>query len=328
MRKNKFRKIYININSECNYKCVSCLLSDQYKNRNAGQAISLENLRGTITKMLPFIKDGVRNICEISGGEPTIHPEFHKILSYLAGLRRKGVFYKLVLLTNGHLLAKKNRAKEAALMLDDVVITFYTSNFKQHDRITGIPGSLKQKMQAVDNLLNFGTKVHIKMIIMKPSFKLLPKLARLIIDRWGSSVRLTINGIHLIGNAKINCKKLAVRYSEAMPYIEDMLDIVIPNELSVALFVPMCLLDPIYWKFMPINYKEIIKKSYSVTPDGKMGKARLLLREFLYRHPICKKCFLNKRCNWPWEEYVSIFGDKEIREGQCALITKRGLTEF
>jgi hypothetical protein len=77
--------------------------------------------------------------------------------------------------------------------------------------------------------------------------------------------------------------------------------------------MPMCLIDPSYWNSCPVGFGEMVKRSLSITPNGKLGKARNLLKEFIVKPRECKSCKLSKRCFWPWKGYKEIFGLQELK---------------
>lgn len=309
------------MNTACNYKCVNCLLLSTERNRNNNSVLSVECLKEATTKLITDILDGVNNICEVSGGEPTIHPQFKEISNYLSGLKSDLIFYKMVLLSNCHNLDNRKKAKEISSCFDDVVTAIYTSIAKEHDNITGVNNSLTKKLKAIEVLIDSGVKVHIKTLVIKPSFQLLPDIAKIICSKFHEKIHLTINSTHFIGDAKINQSDLTVKLSQAMPYIEEAIDIARSEGSSVGFFLPLCLMDPIYWNFSSLEYADQVKRTFAITPESKIfNKARNLEKEFVEKHEICKTCYVGTRCNWPWRSYVDILGDSEIIQGKQNLI--------
>lgn len=191
----------------------------------ANSPLSLATLQKAVDELTPLIRDGTCNICEITGGEPTIHPHFVDITKYLAALKDRQLIYKLVLLTNGDRLSDMAQAKTLAADIDDVVITIYTSDPEQHDMVTGVKDSLYRKLEAISNLISLGVKVHVKTLVMKPSFKLIPGIAELVCSNFKENIHFTINTVHFIGDAKTNSGELGVRIYDAAPYIEEAIDI-------------------------------------------------------------------------------------------------------
>ncbi|WDV45519.1 radical SAM protein [Clostridiaceae bacterium M8S5] len=88
----------IMINSECNLRCTYCFVNDF--NYNKGNNITLENFKIAVD----FITaDNNNEHIGIIGGEPTLHPQFDKILDYLADNEK---VEKVIIFTNGILIDK------------------------------------------------------------------------------------------------------------------------------------------------------------------------------------------------------------------------------
>jgi uncharacterized radical SAM superfamily Fe-S cluster-containing enzyme len=136
----------IEITNRCNLQCPVC-----FANSGNDQSLSV----ATINKMLDFYvdaEDGDAEILQISGGEPTIHPNIIEILELALS---KHIRY-VMLNTNGiriatdidfvKQLSKFNSRFEVYLQFDGFKETTY-----QHLRGTNI---LDLKLQAITNLLN------------------------------------------------------------------------------------------------------------------------------------------------------------------------------
>jgi len=299
--RNAYRKIYITINSNCNNNCINCLLPKDFK--SSGDILSPSKLESILTK-IPIQK---YDIIEISGGEPTLHPSLIDIL-YILKSRSHG---KIVLLTNAENLVDYKFAKTICEFVDDFVVTLYTSNEKMHDFITQTPGSFKKKWVGLSNLSKLGAKIHIKTLLMQQTFKTFPDLIKFANSHF-TNFHFNINSLHMVNNAWDNRAVIGVRFSEAKPYIEEALDYAEENNIIASAFVPMCVIDPYYWHYFPVGFGEIIKRSISITPNGKVGKAEMLLREFINKPAKCQRCILKNRCYWPWEGYVNYYGEGEL----------------
>jgi MoaA/NifB/PqqE/SkfB family radical SAM enzyme len=263
-------------------------------------------------------------ICEVSGGEPTLSSNFIDVLKLLKRYKEKGDIFKIAVLTNAITSSDANFAREISRYADDAVVSLYSHNAEQHDWFTGISGSFAKKTAGINNLLNNGVYVHIKTLVMKPSFKDFEQLAIFIRDNWGRIIHATINATHYTGDALKNSDALAVKYSEAKPYLEKALDVFMNANITTNIFLPICILDPKYWHLAVSNYVELINNSHSIAPNMEFGKAGRLLHEFINCNDFCKKCELAKRCNWPWRNYEGLFGFKEIETAYSSILFKGG----
>ena len=287
---NKYRKFYVNINSECNCSCVGCLLK---KENRVKVTLPLEKIKEALEYITTSTAKDVLNICEVSGGEPTIAPHFEDVLKLLAEYKERNEIYKIVVLSNVATCANMEFATMIAKYVDDVVTTFYSYDAKVHDYLAGFDGLFDKKIQAIDNLIFCGVKVHIKILLLKQSYKELPEIARAISKKWGNKVHVTINSTHYTGDAWRNVDELGVKYSEAMPYVEEALEILEEANITTSIFLPICMIDPKYWKYAPVDYSDLITRSYSITPDMQFGLARNLLDEFINLNEFCQKCPIN-----------------------------------
>lgn len=300
-KNNLYRKIYCTINSDCNNNCINCLLPENFKKNR--RSLSLETLEELITG----IEKRQHDIIEISGGEPTLHPQLIDILSFL----RSHFWGKIVLLTNAEKLADYTLAKKISALVDDVVVTLYTSNKKIHDFITQTPNSLEDKISGLKNLSKLGVKLHIKTLLMKQTFKVILDLIKFCKSNF-RNFHFNINSLHITNKAWENREMISVKFSDTVFYIQQALDYTENENIVTSVFAPMCLFDPYYWNHFPVGFGDIVRRSISITPDGRIGEAKMLLNEFIQKPSKCQECFLKDRCYWPWEGYIAFFGDEEL----------------
>lgn len=298
------RKIFLNINSQCNNLCINCILPKNFKDN---PDLSLSNLEKLIEK-IPRI--GRNDIFEISGGEPTLHPQFYEICKML---REKYPFSKIALLSNSEIFSDTGNVERIKDYVDDVVATLYDCDEKTHDRITKVKGSFRKKVKGLQNLEGGEVKIHVKTLVIKPSYKRLPYFVDYCKEMFSQKAHININSLHIVNIALENKNDLVVRFSEAKTYIEEALDRGIKNNQVISFFTPLCLIDPFYWNHAPIGFQDLVRRSYSIGPSIRVGKATELLREFVQRPNCCYKCNVSSRCNWPWQEYAQFQGLNELK---------------
>jgi uncharacterized radical SAM superfamily Fe-S cluster-containing enzyme len=143
----------IEITNRCNLKCPTC-----YANSDEGEFLSLSK----IEKMMDFYmqsEDNQAEILQISGGEPTLHPEIIDILK----LARDKNFKYIMLNTNGLRLAEEEKlAKEIA----DVYSAGGFEIYLQFDSLSD-QGSLslrgqktaKTRQKAIENLAKYDVPI-------------------------------------------------------------------------------------------------------------------------------------------------------------------------
>lgn len=137
----------IEITNNCDLKCPTC-----YANSGNGDFLSLEK----IEEMLDFFIDsefGNAEILQISGGEPTTHPQ---IIDIIKLARKKNIKY-VMLNTNGLRIANdENFAKELSQFVGSFEIYLQFDGFdeKTYKHLRG-KDLLKTKQQAIKNLTKY-----------------------------------------------------------------------------------------------------------------------------------------------------------------------------
>jgi len=139
----------IEVTTACNLKCPLC-----YANAGEGEFLSMD----TIERMIDFFIDaenGKAEILQISGGEPTLHPQ---ILDIIALAKAKGVQY-VMLNTNGVRLAHDEAFVEELVPFAqatgfEVYLQFDGFKPSTHQTLRGQDlSSIKQK--AIENLTKY-----------------------------------------------------------------------------------------------------------------------------------------------------------------------------
>jgi pyrroloquinoline quinone biosynthesis protein E len=133
------------VTSRCNLKCVHCFSSRDGKGNHDLSVQVMESIFNQLERM------GVMEV-RLTGGEPLLHPEVRTLLAIIQKKR-----FRKVLITNGTLLDEENvrRLKEAEVIptvsLEDV-------NSEDHDVFSGVPGSFKRTMTALNLMQKQGVQ--------------------------------------------------------------------------------------------------------------------------------------------------------------------------
>lgn len=97
----------IEIVETCNLKCPTCYAESPFAPASETKALPLDEFRGRVEAVIA--RKGPLDILQLSGGEPTLHPQFFELLEGVLADQRIG--YTL-LNTNGVLLAKDDSFME------------------------------------------------------------------------------------------------------------------------------------------------------------------------------------------------------------------------
>lgn len=154
----------IEITDKCNLNCPVC-----FAQTDSSFSLPLENVKEMIDL---YVKcEGKPEVLQISGGEPTIHPDIFEILEYVG---EKGIGYPL-LNTNGIKLADRDFARKISETMESTldyqgvpIIYLQFDGFSDdiYETLRGRP-LLDKKMKAIENCREFGMNITLVPTIVK-----------------------------------------------------------------------------------------------------------------------------------------------------------------
>jgi uncharacterized radical SAM superfamily Fe-S cluster-containing enzyme len=154
----------IEITDKCNLQCPVC-----FADSKNGVSLPFDRVKKMIDL---YVKcEGAPEVLQISGGEPTIHPDILRILKYAGS---KGIKYPM-LNTNGIKLANIDFAKKIALTMNDrnlligrplIYLQFDGVTEETYIALRGKP-LLEFKMRALENCRNLGMNVALVPTVVK-----------------------------------------------------------------------------------------------------------------------------------------------------------------
>ena len=135
----------IEITTRCNLGCSTC-----FADAGSGYDLSLTQVEAILDRLLDT--EGEPEIVQISGGEPTIHPQF---LDILAAVKKRGIQH-VMLNTNGLLLAQdRDFVRQLVPYKPTIYLQFDGLNSQTYHVLRGRELSAI-KRQALDNLAQAG----------------------------------------------------------------------------------------------------------------------------------------------------------------------------
>ncbi|MFW6024898.1 MAG: radical SAM protein [Candidatus Woesearchaeota archaeon] len=269
----------LEITMSCNNKCISCPMP------SFSSDSPYDHLKKESKKLIKYDE------IHITGGEPTIHKDFFKILNFLFSNYPNKDF---VLVTNGRMLSYDTFCnKLSRFNFERFLIPLYGTK-KIHDEITNVKGSFEQTIRGLKNFNNIkDTMIELRVIISKINYSNLEKIANYIVSNLSFVEKVVLFPINIVGFAYQNKDKVFFKYSDARPYIESFLSIISKNNLKLELFnYPYCLLNKEYWDY-------IIS---STTVDYKVSLT-----------DICSNCNKLKDCPKIWKTYLKNIGYPELK---------------
>ena len=258
----------IGITQVCNNKCVMCTNPDsRFETWDGDFDYSLEGIIGRLSKYRKYLDK--QEILYLTGGEPTIHPEFVTILNYLReNFSKKPVTF----FTNGRKFSSKDFAKKVLAAHDnlELEISLCGSNKVVHDGVTRIPGSFNETLHGLRNLLLLkkkSQKINIRFVVTKYTYKKISAFLKMVHQYFPMIDRITIIFWEVEGQAIDNNEMVKISYTEVAPYLEAIKKYENKfRELRLYHF-PLCSLDSSLWHLTwrtmdqdEVNYEGSCKK--------------------------------------------------------------------
>ena len=149
----------------CNLRCIHCY---QRASRPTPDELTLEEKLDLVRQL---DEAGVAAVA-LSGGEPTIHPHFYRIVEELAG---RGIYVAVA--TNGTAFADKARLERAVRAgLRYVEVSVDSADPKVHDRFRGVPGAWEKAVQALRNAVELGVSNGLAVTVTKMNVHEIPAI--------------------------------------------------------------------------------------------------------------------------------------------------------
>ena len=282
----------------CNNNCLFCVQAD---NKCKGNRSFDE-----IKKDLKDCKERCSGVV-LTGGEVTIRDDFFDIVKYA----KKLGYIDIQIQTNGRMFSSIDFCKKtinAGATQFSPALHGYCA--EQHDHLTRAKGSFIQIINGMKNLKSLGAYVLTNTVVVKPNYKDVPKIAKLLVKLGVDQFQFAF--VHAMGNARKNFDSIVPVMGLAAPYIHKGLQIGIDAGRRVmAEAMPYCMMEG-YEQYVAeriIPDTEIRGKKYQNTDDFTTqrqvdGKAKFTQ---------CKKCKHDSVCEGPWRDYAENFGGKEFR---------------
>lgn len=143
--------LYLYISGTCNLSCAHCWISPT-QSQTAGADSFLEPalVEKAVREARPL---GLRNV-KLTGGEPTLHPDFRKIVSKL---NESGI--SITMETNGTLISR-DLAKfiGETPRFSSISVSLDGAKKETHEKLRGVPGCFEKTLKGLHNLVEQGLR--------------------------------------------------------------------------------------------------------------------------------------------------------------------------
>jgi radical SAM protein with 4Fe4S-binding SPASM domain len=153
--------VCLEVTHRCNLKCIHCSLSP-YLNRGLSDELTFSEITGILDQLFEF---GIF-IVAFSGGEPLCRPDLLEIADYA---QHRGLFF--IVKTNGTLITETVAERLKKSGITGIHISLYGATAETHDKTTGVAGSFKKSIAALDILRRHQVRFEIMASIMKYNYQ-------------------------------------------------------------------------------------------------------------------------------------------------------------
>lgn len=286
--------------NKCNNRCVMCTNEGGF----ALHAPSLYGLRSQVEKLERYLRGQGRvylknndkpGFVSLTGGEPTLHPDFFRLLAYF---RRRLPGAGITLLSNGRRFADAaftRRFLKIAAPPFAVAVPVHASAPALHDRIAGVEGAFRQTLAGLENIFAGGgaVELEIRLVLHRLNIKSLPGTLAFLLKKFRDAARYRVTAIHyeIEGMSLENHRRLALRLRESAAALGAALPLIKRFKDFRLYHFPRCLV------------RRELRALCRVT----------LPREDRVYKDKCRGCGARRGCLGLMAEYHKAFGAGELR---------------
>ncbi len=155
--------LQIQLTDRCNLRCEFCYNSLEHKFNE----LSYEEIVDLLHQAREI---GTHYVC-LTGGEPTLHPDFFKIARKVRELG-----FALEMITNGTLLTEEHYALFKELKTHYIAVSLHGLNQSSHERLTHTADSFRKTKAAIERMIELGLPVELRVPITRYNFHELDEL--------------------------------------------------------------------------------------------------------------------------------------------------------
>jgi len=242
---------------QCNIGCVFCSNpAEGYRNTTAMYSYEafVEKWEGFKRGDRTFLKfDGVRDYFNLTGGEPTLHPDFLKILALI---RQDFPGRRIKLLTNGRMLSYPDFARRTlgvALPPFEAAVPVFGYDAKTHEAVSRTPGSFAETVEGLRNLFRLrspGQRVEVRLILTRIQMRSLEGILDFLAREFPHIDSLDLLFVELEGFAERYRDRLVFLMSECGRALEALLPRFGRFRQVRLLHFPLCVLPTALWPYV------------------------------------------------------------------------------
>ncbi|MFZ5479991.1 MAG: radical SAM protein [Myxococcota bacterium] len=298
----RMRRLELHVTYTCPERCVFC--SEEHRMRDFHPyPVTL----GRVVRILrEHAERGVEAV-HLTGGEPTVHPEFHDILRVA-----KALGMRTSMGTIGTGLANASFAERAMPLLDDVLFSLHGPDAATHDALTRRPGSFDKLVRAVENSRRKpGFRPSFNTVLTRHNLARLPDTAALVAELGGGL--LIVSNTTPEGAGEDAYADLTVRLADIRAIAPEVVRRA--GDTIVRFFgTPLCALPDVRMHSNDLHWDPRVTVEWAAHP-GKVSMDDVYSwtpeRKRTYVG-ACDACRFKGLCAGVFAKYVELYGDAEL----------------
>lgn len=299
----RMRRLELHVTYTCPERCLFC--SEDHR------MARFHPFPVTLSRVAQVLKEHAANGVEavhLTGGEPTVHPDFVDILRLA-----KKLGMRTSMGTIGTGLANPSFAARAMPYLDDVLFSLHGPDAATHDALTRTSGSFARVMRAIDNAKKqAGFRPSVNTVVTQANLESLPRLAQQLADL-GVGLWILSNTTPE-GAGEDHYDALTVRLADLGAMAPTLVEAASP---AVVRFfgVPACVLPPAVRKHSnDLHWNPRVTVEWAAHP-GKVALEGIYSwdpsRKRRHGEP-CGRCAWRELCPGAFGAYLDRHGDAEL----------------
>ncbi|MCG2726359.1 MAG: radical SAM protein [Elusimicrobia bacterium] len=285
--------------NKCNSKCIMCTNMASFINQDSAQydlKHQIKKFENYLFRGGTYLKNAEDNsFLNLTGGEPTLHPDFFKLIAYF---RRRVPLTKIVLLTNARKFSNivfTKKFMSVAKPPFEIACALHGSNAAKHESITKTKGSFREALKGIENILKFSRsqRLEIRIVLIKQNIKDFDNILRLFLRKFPDTSKYKVIVVHyeIEGMSLTNHKRIALNLKESSKTINKSFKLISKFADFRLYHFPLCLLGA-----------ELRERAWITLPK----EDRIYIKE-------CRQCAQKKKCLGLMRTYAEHFGGDEIR---------------
>jgi len=194
-----------------------------------------------------------RDFVNLTGGEPTLHPDFIKIL---AVIRKSVPGQRIKLLSNARLFRHQGLARltlDVAQRPFEVAVPMFGHDRRSHESISRAPGSFADTCAGLDNLFACrrpGQKIECRVILTRMQMRVFHRLLPFLLNRFPGFASLELLFVEMEGFAEKYLGRLAISMTECARRLDREYAALRRFKRLRLLHFPLCVVPRRLWPYV------------------------------------------------------------------------------